>query len=231
MSDDLHDEFWDEHRWEEFLRASDRRADLVARLRETYARDHPPPPADAPEEVHAAWEAGLEEHLARHLGPLESGDGASPLWPLDEDEPEDGEGWKAGLADIFPEAQDVEDLPVYRMAYGLGEAVLNWAEALPEEAKDAVLVDFCHNALQVTAKLAAGHAFGYEPDMLGGNIAMTKRGLSAANRALAALRQLKAAPYLRHADYLRLYEQGQEVRNAVGLHVQVLRERFERDLD
>lgn len=226
------DEIWDEDRWEEYLREADRRTDLYMRLWDEFCRDHPPPEEDAPEAQREVWQRALHEWLAEHMG-WEDDDDGPPVWideSDDEPEDEDGEAWKAGLTEDFPEAQDVRELPVYQLAYDFGLAVIDWAETLPEEAKEAVLVDFCSNALQVGARLAGGHAMGYEPETLGGNIAVVKRGLRAANRALAALQQLRGAPYLAEADYLRLYERAYEVRNAVALHVQHLRERFERGL-
>lgn len=226
------DEIWDEHQWEDFLRESDRRTDLYMRYWDEYVRRTPPPPEDAPPERHEAWERGLHAYLVRKMG--WNGNEDLPLWLEDFDaEPEDeeGEAWKVGLGDAYPEAQDVHGLPLYQRAFAFGSAVMDWAETVPEDAKDTVFVDFCSNALQVGAKVAGGHGMGYELDALGGNIAITKRGLRAANRALAALRQLRAEPFMDEAVYRRLYEQTYEVRNAVGLHVQHLRERFERRTD
>ncbi len=228
------DDIWDEHQWEDFLRESDRRTDLYMRYWDEYVRRAPPPPEDAPPSRHEAWERGLHDWLARKMGWDQDDD--LPLWLDDfddEDEPEDGEGeaWKAGLGEDYPEAQDVCDLPLYRRAFAFGGEVMDWAETVPEDDKDAVFVDFCSNALQVGAKIAGGHGMGYELQSLGGNIAVTKRGLRAANRALAALQQLRAAPFMDEAAYRRLYEQTYEVRNAVGLHVQHLRERFERGIE
>ncbi len=228
------DEIWDEHRWEEFLRESDRRTDLYIRYWDEYVRRIPPPEPTA-EAEHEAWERGLHVWLARKMG-WDQDDAGLPLWleDFDEDpdeEPDGGEAWKAGLGEAYPEAQDVRDLPIYQRAFAFGLAVIEWADTVPEEVKDGSLVDFCSNALQVGAKIAGGHGMGYEIESLGGNIAVTKRGLHAANRALAALQQLRDAAFMEEAVYRRLYEQSYEVRNAVGLHVQHLRERFERGVE
>ncbi|MEM1041322.1 MAG: hypothetical protein AAGI91_01720 [Bacteroidota bacterium] len=226
------DDIWDEHRWEDFLRESDRRTDLYMRYWDQYVRRIPPPPEDAPEAAREAWERGLHAYLARKMG-WDQHDGDLPLWLEDFDaEPEDdGEAWKAGLGEAYPEAQDVRDLPLYQRAFAFGSTVMDWAETVPEGDKDTVFVDFCSNALQVGAKVAGGHGMGYDLEALGGNIAVTKRGLHAANRALAALQQLRREPFMEEATYRRLYEQTYEVRNAVGLHVQHLRERFERGVE
>lgn len=221
------EEIWDEHRWEEFFREADRRTELYVRLREAYVRAHPPPPDDAPAAEHEAWRRALEEHLAAQMGwSLDE----HPLAP-EEDDPDDaaGEAWKRGLVDHFPERQDVTELPLWQAADAFGQAVLAWSDTVPARYKDLALVETCANALQVAAKLAAAHAMGYEPEVLGGNIAQAKRALAAANRALAALQALREAPFVGPRDYRRLYEQGFELRNAIGLHVQALRERFERE--
>jgi hypothetical protein len=219
------EEVWDEHEWEDFLREADRRTELYLRVLEAYVREHPPPPEAAPEAEHEAWQRALDAHLALRMGwnPEDA-----PPAPEDLEESEDeGEGWKADAPDLYPEAADVRDLPLLQAAQAFAQAVLRWADAVPEDLKDDVLVDACANALLVPTKLAGAHAMGYEPDTLGGNIAQTKRALHAANRALAALHALRDEPSLPPPDFWRLYEQGYEVRNAVGLHVQALRERFE----
>jgi hypothetical protein len=221
------EEVWDEHEWEDFLREADRRTELYLRVLEAYVREHPPPPEAAPEAEHEAWQRALDAHLALRMGwnPEDA-----PPAPEDLGEGEDvdeGEGWKADAPDLYPEAVDVRDLPLWQAAQAFAQAVLRWADAVPEDLKDDGLVDACANALLVQTKLAGAHAMGYEPDTLGGNIAQTKRALHAANRALAALHALRGEPSLPARDFWRLYEQGYEVRNAVGLHVQALRERFE----
>ena len=191
------------------------------------------PPDDASPEEEAAWKARLEAYLRRRTG-FEGSVDDLPVWEHEPEdvEPEDaeGEGWKSGLT-VFPEEQSVDDLPVYRSARALATAVLRWSEPIPSNVKDGDFVQFCSNALQIAAKVSGGHAVGYERDMLGGNIAYVKRGLAAANAALEALRSLRDAPYMRAADYRRLYEATYEVRNAVALHVLRLRERFERGVE
>lgn len=229
MSDDV----WDEHRWEDFLSEKDRRIDRFMALLTEFMHRYPPPPEGAPVEDEAAWKARLEAFIRRRTG-FEGSVDDLPVWEREgEDaEPEDvvGEEWKTGLAD-FPEQQPVEALAVYRAARSLANTVLRWSEPIPARVKDGEFVQFCSNALQIAAKIGGGHAVGYERDTLGGNIAYVKRGLAVANDALDALQHLRDAPYMRPADYHRLYEATYEVRNAVALHVLRLRERFERGTD
>jgi len=220
------EEIWDEHEWEDFFREADRRTDLYLRLLEAYVRQHPPPPEDAPEAAHEAWQRALDTHLALRMG-WDPEDAPEPPSADDDAEPEEvAEAWKADAPDLFPEDVPLRNLPLWREANAFAQAVLRWADTVPVHLKDFALVDACAHALQVPAKLAGAHAMGYDAETLGGNIAQAKRALNAANRALAALHHLRAAPSLAERDFWRLYEAGYEVRNAVGLHVQALRERF-----
>jgi hypothetical protein len=226
------DEVWDEDDWEAFLSENDRRVDRFMALLAEFMQRCPPPPEGASPKEEAAWKAHLEAYIRRRTG-FEGSVDDLPVWEREDDAaPEDteGEAWKAGLA-AFPEQQPVGHLPVYQAARALATTVLRWSEPIPTDDKDGDFVQFCSNALQIAAKLSGGHAVGYERDVLGGNIAYAKRGLTAANAALDALHGLRAAPYMRPADYRRLYEATYEVRNAVALHVLRLRERFERGTD
>jgi len=225
------DDVWDEHDWEDFLRENDRRVDRFMALLTDFMARYPPPAEDAPAEDEAAWKARLEAFMRRHTGFEGSADDL-PVWEDEADESEEavGEGWKAGLAD-FPEEQPVDALPAYQAARTLARHALRWAEAIPTEAKDSGLVQFCSHVLEVPAKLGGGHAVGYDRDVLGGNIAYVKRSLAAANAALEALQRIRDASYMRPGAYRRLYEATYEVRNAVALHVLRLRERFERGTD
>lgn len=217
------DDIWDEERWEQFFREADRRTELYVRLREAWVRAHPPPPESAPEAEHDAWHEALEQHLVRRMG------WAAPLsdLPAEPPPPDEADAWKVGLADDFPGEQPVEALPVWQTAMALVEAAYRWARALPEDHHSTSVAELCAAVNVVAAKIANGHGMGYEPDVLGGNIAQAKRALAAANRALDALTALRDEPFTTEADYHALYEHAYEVRNAVGLHVQALRERFE----
>jgi hypothetical protein len=228
------DEIWDEHRWEEFLRESDRRTDQYIRYWDEYSRDHPMPEDSAPEAEKEAWSEALHAYIAEKMG-WNDDDEEIPDWMQDifddveADDDEDDEAWKSALEPGEAEYGSPDDIPVYRQAFRFGSDVLKWSDTIPVEAKDLQFVEFCSNALQVGAKIAGGHGFGYEPDALGGNIANVKRGLAAANNALRALEAMREAPFMRPADYRRLYEQAFELRNAVGIYVQQLRERFDRE--
>lgn len=227
------DEIWDEHRWEQFLREHDRRVDHFMGHLYGFISRNPPPGEEDPEEV-ARWEAGLRAFLT------------SKGWPFDEDAAldffadefpdldEEGEGFDpfGGLEDDLDELFEEEAEPdVYHKAAGLADHVLAWSNALPGRAKDSTLVHFCTYVTQIGSNIAKGHGIGYEQDAIGGNIACAKRGLAAANSALGLLPELRADVGMAEASYLALYERVFEVRNALGLHIQELRSRFDLGID
>jgi hypothetical protein len=228
-------EIWDEHRWEEYFRDADRRNELFHRVWESYLRDHPPPDSDAPDHEQSAWEQDFHRHVAEKMGwSREEPDLADWSELPDGTEDEDdcaGESWKSGLARDFIENQEVQDLPLWQAADAFRSSVLAWARIVPEQYRTSAIVDLCTAAIQTVTRVDCAHRMGYEMEMLGGNIARSKRALEAANRALQALQHFRAEPFMLEADYQRLYEQGFEVRNALGLHVQQLREMFERGVD
>jgi len=237
-------EIWDEHEWEEFFRESDKRTELYHQLWEAYVRDNPPPDEDAPEEIQRAYWDAMDDDLAAQMGWDGSEDDADDDGWLDFDpdeleddlldvelDDEDGEAWKVGLGDEFPDAQPPEQLPLWQAADRLRKETFAWLETVPAPYRGTAIVEVCANVIQIVSKLGAAHRMGYEIDVLGGNIAQSKRSLQAANRLLQALHNLREADFMTEADYNRLYEQAYEVRNGLGLRVQSLRERFQTGVD
>lgn len=232
------DEIWDEHRWEAFLRESDRHVDRTMDLVFAFMADHPPPErADAA--ARRAWEDDLRAYIKRRG--WEAEDHVLAFLLSADDEPDDDPDAVPELPAAFdaPAGDDAEDepardvrtVPVYQQSLALTTRVLDWANVLPGEEKDSALVQFCSHATQIPANVAKGHGIGYEQDTIGGNIACVKRALSAANAALQGLAELRRAPYMDEGRYLAFYEQTFEVRNALGLYIQALRERFELGID
>lgn len=227
------DEIWDEHQWEAFMRASDRRSASYANLVYIFLSKYPRPLDSDPEAVQS-WKDRLRAFL-ESKGWNEEHSMLPLLWigddGLEQDAPEDD--FEEGLYEesFEDDISYLEALPVYREGMSLSLDVLGWANDLDLAHKDLVLVEFCSQVNQVPAKIAAGHGMGYEREALGGNIACVKRALRAANRALDLLAQLKSKPYLERATYLSFYERIHELRNGVGLYVQELRRRFELGID
>ena len=229
----MEEEIWDEHRWEAFLRESDRRVDRYMRDLYVFLQRHPQPDSDDEERL-LLWKSRLRAYM-------ESRGWADPEFPLGPEAESEFDEPPADLEDLISAANffsepDEDDtgantIPVYPDAVALGTSVLAWAHALPGEVKDSTLVQYCSHVMQVAANLAKGHGIGYEQDMIGGNIACVKRGLASANAALSLLKEMRAASYMDEVTYLRLFEETFEIRNEVGLYVQDLRRRFELGID
>ena len=235
------DDAWDEERWEAFLREHDRRVDRYMSLFLRFTAKHPRPDADDVAAINE-WKDGLRNFL-REKG-WRRDDLFLPFFLLD-DEPDDDDTAPEAAEPFFDDAffddaldepdedpfASLDALPVYRHANALTDDVLDWAHGLAGDVKTLTLVHFCSHVMQIPAHLARGHGIGLDRDGLGGNIACVKRALADANAALDLLRQLKAAPFMDAATYRRLVERAFELRNALGLYVQHLRERFDLGID
>ncbi|RMF64221.1 MAG: hypothetical protein D6746_01940 [Bacteroidetes bacterium] len=236
MFDD--DNFWDEERWEAYLRENDRRVSRFMDFFFSFLINHPLPKADD-ENGRRFWEAQFLAFLDRHGFYADEG----CFYLSFEEEPSSSEGslWINAHGEISEPDDDDEPayfdefgyrgLPVYQQALALAETVLAWANALPGDVKDSTLVQFCTNLTQIPGHIAKGYGIGLEHELIGGNIACVKRGLRDANAALGLLRELRGAAYLSDDRYFELYEQTYELRNALALYVQELRRRFELGID
>lgn len=238
------DEPWDEDQWEAFLRENDKRIDRYMELLHDFLTRHPRPTRDDPERL-ARWKNDLRRFIDEKGWTRD--DLALPfLWLDDDEDPSADDAWgeidealhEAHLADSYSADEpgdasldNLEHLPIYQQAFALTRRVMDWSDGVPGGVKDSTLVQFCANVMQVPAKVAEGHAIGYERDMLGGNIACVKRALTAANAALQRLHQLKREPYMAPDTYRALYEETYELRNALGIYVQDLRDRFNLGID
>lgn len=230
------DEAWDEDRWEAFLRDNDRRVDRYMELIFRFMEEHPRPDSND-ENAHEAWKNSLRAFI-QEKG-WQRDDIVLPFLWLEEDVAEDADDdfvWEHDPSilddeDLDVSLDDLRDVPIYQQAFAFSSAVLDWAHALPGDIKDTTLVQFCNHAMQVPVNVARGHGIGNDRDSLGGNIACAKRGIGEANAALEALHQMKRAPYMDAGTYRRLYEQAYELRNALGIYIQHLRDRFNLGID
>jgi hypothetical protein len=157
-------------------------------------------------------------------------DGIFPF--RDEDDDDDdfdyGEDWKE-LSDDFTlsEYGSIENLMVYQHARLLAVDVLKWAETIPPNLQTRQLHEFVSHVLKITSKLAGGYSFGFDMDVLGGNIAYTKKALNSANEALAYLQSMKREPFVVKTFYSKLHSRLFEIRNDTGIYIQELRDRFQ----
>jgi hypothetical protein len=227
-------EIWDEERWEAFLREHDRRIDRYMSLLFRFMTENPPP-AEEGSRARKEWEEDLRQYLISNgLNP----DDILPRLLSGQWSEDDEIEWSTDSASSYSEMEDpgtdlddVRHIPVYREAQRLASHILRWSNDLPGHQKDSSLVQFCSYVTQIPANIAKGHGIGLELEMIGGNIACSKRALAAANSALDLLREIKSAPYMDRTFYRKAYEDAFEVRNRLGVYIQDLRRRFDLGVD
>lgn len=210
-------EIWDEHRWEEFFRESDKRTDKYLQLLDEYM-DHPDRERIIAEKM--GW-----HHLLDDDETVEEWENEFVI-----DEFEEGEGWKQ-LTGYEPTDYDsFEHLPLYQKAHEFTVDSIKMVNDRFADRDDESIRTFAQNATIPPAKIAGGFAFGFETESLGGNIANCKRGLNAANRMLDALHQMGEKKLLNRELYLNYYERAKEIRDELAIYIVELRERFRRGI-
>lgn len=209
-------EIWDEHRWEEFFRESDKRTEKYSQLLDKYM-DHPDRDRIIAEEM--GW---------THL--LDEDDDGYEEW-MDEmipDEVEEGEEWKRLTGYEPTDFDSFENLPLYQKAFEFTIDAMKMVDEHLTDADDESVHNFCRSVTIPSAKIAGGFSFGFEIESLGGNIANCKRGLSAANRMLNALYEIGEKELLDRDHYLEFHGRAKEVRDELAVYIVDLRERFRR---
>jgi len=150
----------------------------------------------------------------------------------DDDDFDSGEDWKE-LSDDFTYSDygSLENLNVYRDSIDLAVDVLKWGESIPAHLMNQKVHEFVSNILKIGAKLAGGYSFGFEKDVLGGNIAYTKKALHSSNEALIRLQHLKGKSYFQGSNYGDIHARLFEIRNDIGIYVQELRDKFRNGIE
>lgn len=246
------DPIWNEFQWESHLDEIEKRSEQLRRFITTDPHENVPRwitlLKESLDELDAV-EAFIEEELLLDDAyfPEDEDD-----WEDDEDDFEDddfffqgedfpffgeegedddfdyGEDWKELSEDFtYSDFGSIENLDVYREAREYAVDALKWAESLPPHLQIKVVNDFIIHTLKVTSKLAGGYSFGFEQDVLGGNIAYTKKALFSANEALLALQKMKSDHFFAEGIYTGFYSRLFEIRNDIGIYVQELRDRFD----
>jgi hypothetical protein len=108
--------------------------------------------------------------------------------------------------------------------------MLKLAEIVPPDEQDQKFIELVTHTVNVGSKVAGAFAFGFDLDVLGGNIAYCKKALGYANQVLALLQELKYRPFMRFVDYETLHERMFDLRNDLGVHIQELREELNEGL-
>lgn len=173
-----------------------------------------------------------------------------------EEDTDEGEEWKLGLPEelrgdaeegntpVFSGSwftaegeiidPDFAEMPHYNKVYDeareLAADMLKLAELTPPEEQDVYFLQMISETVNIGAKIAGGFAFGYDPDVLGGNIAYCKRAINSANQVLAILPGLRQRKFMQFVDYRMLHERMFELRNDIGIIIQELREMLRESL-
>ncbi len=140
---------------------------------------------------------------------------------------DEGEEWKSLSDDfIMSDYGSIEKLPVYLKARSLGAKLLEKGETEKVFIESKDIQEFITRSLQIAAKIAAGHSFGFEREVLGANIAYSKKALAAANHALQQWRNIYNKQLISRKLYLEIDLNLFELRNDIGVYIQELREQF-----
>jgi len=211
-------EIWDEHQWEEFMRESDKRSEKYVRLLKEYS-DHPD--CDRIIAIKMGW---------FHMLPETDCDDSRSLLDEHFSEYEEGDEWKQITGYDPIEFDDFEDFPLYQKAYEYTIKGIDFLKNQIDDVKDDSLDAFAKSLIIPPAKIAGGFGFGFEMESLGGNIANCKRGLTAANRVLTALQEMRDKNIINSSTFSTLYTGGKEVRDDLAIYIVELRERFRRGI-
>lgn len=160
----------------------------------------------------------------------------------DDSEFGDGDEWKLGLPEyqlhndnetewpaeaLFNENGEPENIRLYDESRELAADMLKLAELVSPAEQDEKFLSLVTETVNLSTKVAGAFAFGFEPDVLGGNIAYCKRALQSANTVLDMLIELKHRDFMRFVDYDSLHERMFDLRNDIGIHIQDLREELD----
>ncbi|NND71531.1 MAG: hypothetical protein HKN43_08120 [Rhodothermales bacterium] len=227
------DDIWDEHMWESFLKENDERINRFMDLVFSFVGRNPPPEF---RDVRGQkrWKQDLRQYMRDQGWENDEIDATIPIqFHFDGKGPIDDQLASLHQMDDLDvdENGPLQSLPIYEMVQNLANLVLEWANALPVNVKDSVLVQFCNQIMLLPSNVAKGHGIGYEKETIGGNIACVKRALEAANISLSLLSEMKTGEYMSDEIFRELAENAYETRNALGLHVQSLRNQFNLGID
>jgi hypothetical protein len=209
-------EIWDEHRWEEFFRESDKRTDKYILLIEQYM-DHPDRDRIIAEQM--GWTHRLNES---------NDEDKDWLADFDMDEYEEGEEWKRLTGYEPTDFDQFDDLPIYQKAHDFAVDAKKMLNKNFADRDDESIQAFSRYVTIPPAKIAGGFGFGFDRESIGGNIANCKRGLYAANKVLDALYDIGEKELFDRELYLEYYSRAKEIRDELGIYIVELRERFKR---
>lgn len=149
---------------------------------------------------------------------------------LDDEDEEylfEGEEWKKDSDDyVMSDYGNIDNLSIYDESRNLGAYLLKYTQMNSKLIRNSGYLQFVSDTLQISCKLAAGYSFGFDQDVLGANIAYTKKALYSANRSIALLQGIKHQSAFSRKDYYKLHEWIFDLRNDIGIYIQQLRDKF-----
>lgn len=199
---------WTEAQWEAFMRESEARAARYGDLLETLI-NHPDRDAIIGREM--GWDrgggggrsSGSEEEDEGFDADDGDGDGDDDIEPEDDDEPWREDDMTAAMSDADADDRGLRAIPAYVLAYETGLAVMDALEPYadrrdPDSGEEAgeLLSEAIGYALVPGAKIAGGHAMGYDDEQICGNIVCCRKALAAAAAAEDAFLRLRARQYV-----------------------------------
>lgn len=215
--DDEESEIWDEHQWEEFMQESDKRTDKYVYFLEKY-RDHPD--RDKLIAIEMGW-----FHMLDELDDESDSEDDIIIGEVDE-----GEEWKQVTGYKPTEYDSFEHFPLYRLAFEFTLEAMDLIQGKLKGTDDESITAFTRSSTIPPAKIAGGFGLGFSLESLGGNIANCKRGLTAANRILTALQEMRDKKILDQETFQYFYSKGKEVRDGLAIYIVELRERFRKGI-
>lgn len=166
------------------------------------------------------------EEWKKHLDP--DSPFRSEFNPESEENDQDIATWIANQ--ILDDPEEIAEMEIYDEARELAADMLKLAEIVPQDEQDEKFIELVTKTVNVGSKVAGAFAFGFDLDVLGGNIAYCKKALGYANQVLELLQELKYRPFMRYVDYETLHERMFDLRNDLGVHIQELREELNEGL-
>lgn len=149
----------------------------------------------------------------------------------EEDDLDDGEGWKENLTDeeiieaYWLETDPFDTFYVYDESREISLYFLKRTIEYPDALLSQTYLDFMQEVLQTTSRIAGALAFNHaEVTYIGAIITYCKRAIKHANKALELIRVLKNDEIITEREYPAIYTRLFELRNELGLLIQDMRD-------
>lgn len=211
------DKAWEEEDWEIFFEAQDR-----------LSREVRPP--SAPGRDRAVDPALTFRRVMRQFGMDPDDPGAAPTDPLAPLPP-------AAPRRFWEDGAEYESLPVYALARDFARGVARLCDgrfrrvlsrrykSRPYRRFQFLLVHLQTHTFRVPRLIAAGHAVGYRPDRVKGNIVRSRQALVHADACVGALTRFPRGLFSQ-AEHKDLSRAALRLRNGLMAWIFLLRERF-----